>query len=47
VVGGDPVVVKVPEHGSNKLDHRPIVGEDPGDTGPAFDLLVDPLDRVR
>ena len=36
----------VGEDGSDETDHGGLVGEDADDAGAAFDLLVDPLDRV-
>jgi len=44
---GLPLVVGLQQHGTDQADDRSFVGEDPHELGPAFDLLVQPLDRVR
>jgi hypothetical protein len=43
---GLPFVVHVGEHRADEADHGRVVGEDADHAGSAFDLLVDPLERV-
>ena len=43
---GDPFVVHLEEHGGGQPQEGVVVGEDLDDVGSAFDLAVDPLQRV-
>lgn len=41
-----PFVVEVVEDGADEADDAGLVGKDADDTGPSFDLAVDPLEWV-
>jgi hypothetical protein len=45
--GDGPVVVLVEQDGADEADDGGVVGEDADHVAAAFDLLVDPLERVR
>ena len=42
-----PIVVLLHENGADEPHDRFLVGEDADDIGSAFDLLIQPLQRIR
>ena len=46
VAGDGPLVVLIGEHGTDESDCGGVVGEDADHVGAAFDLLVQPFERV-